>query len=319
MPSSGSAKESLNAAATTVKSQGSFVLDDIRSDGSDQYDVATLALALTNSNIVAEAPSLHIVSSKPESPENEPNADGSNESPGLIEVPEPIVVDTSECFGTATPPENVDLGEQEKESEGCELEDDNCSSGPAPSLVDRTTKAVFEEFFRIQPSRLGGLGAFAVRELKRGETILVERPLLRTTHFQLMVDYHNLSEAAKEAYLGLHGGEGDPFNRVERIKRLNSFIVPGGIAVFEIASRFNHACKSARNVDYQFDDKRGVLSLTVCQDVVPAGAELFINYGGSPIDLYWTYGFRCSCGSCTPLTDEDIRRLKDQEYGIFKW
>jgi hypothetical protein len=53
--------------------------------------------------------------------------------------------------------------------------------------------------------------------------------------------------------------------------------------------------------------------------VVAAGSELFINYGGSPLDLYWTYGFRCGCGGCNPLTDEDIRRLKEQEYGNFKW
>jgi hypothetical protein len=73
-----------------------------------------------------------------------------------------------------------------------------------------------------------------------------------------------------------------------------------------------------RNVQYVFDDERGVLSLTICQDVVPAGTELLLNYGGSPIDLYTTYGFRCACGGCTPLTDEDIRRLKDETYGIFE-
>ncbi len=97
----------------------------------------------------------------------------------------------------------------------------------------------------------------------------------------------------------------------------NRFVVPGGIAIFEIASRFNHACVAARNVQYVFDNERGVLSLTICQDVVPADTELSISYGGSTIGLYSTYGFRCSCGGCTPLTDEDIRKLKDLEYGVF--
>ncbi|KAK3310734.1 uncharacterized protein B0T15DRAFT_489391 [Chaetomium strumarium] len=328
MSSSGFAKESLNAAAISVETQDSSVLNGICSDGSGQHDVATLALTLTNGNVVTEISSPRIVSSKQESSrqesskqeslENEPDAaDGSNEEPDLIGVSEPIAVSTLECSGLATPPMDVTLGEQDKR--GPELEDGNCPSRTLPLLVDKTTKTDFEAFFRIQPSELGGLGAFAVRELKKGETILVERPLLRTTHFRLMVDYHNLSEAAKKTYLGLHGGGGDPFNRVERIKNLNSFVVPGGIAIFEIASRFNHACRLARNVDYKFDDEQGVLSLTISQDVVPAGSELFINYGGSPLDLYWTYGFRCRCGGCTPLTDEDIRRLKEQEYGIFKW
>ncbi|KAL2166914.1 hypothetical protein VTG60DRAFT_2022 [Thermothelomyces hinnuleus] len=84
-------------------------------------------------------------------------------------------------------------------------------------------KAGFEGFFTIRPSKLGGLGAFATRDLRRGETILTERPLLRTTHFRLMLDYYNLSDAAKKTYLSLHGGEdGDRFGRVERVKVLNS-------------------------------------------------------------------------------------------------
>ncbi|KAL2165407.1 hypothetical protein VTH06DRAFT_705 [Thermothelomyces fergusii] len=178
------------------------------------------------------------------------------------------------------------------------------------------SKAGFEEFFTIRPSKLGGLGAFATRELRRGETILTERPLLRTTHFRLMLDYHNLSDAAKKTYLSLHGGEdGDRFGRVERVKVLNSFQVPGGVAIFETASRFNHACPPARNVRYEFDDARGLLSLTVCHDAVPAGAELLISYGGSPAELYSTYGFRCACGGCAPLTDDDIRTLMRRRFG----
>lgn len=95
---------------------------------------------------------------------------------------------------------------------------------------------------------------------------------------------------------------------------LSSFYVPGGIGIFAIAARFNHACPSVRNVQYVFDDERGVLSLTICQDVVGAGTELRINYGGSPVDLYNTYGFVCACGGCTSLTAEDIRLMREAEY-----
>ncbi|KAK3300161.1 uncharacterized protein B0H64DRAFT_437340 [Chaetomium fimeti] len=213
---------------------------------------------------------------------------------------------------TGTPPADVGPEQQEEQPEGY------IAMPPSPAGNVGNVAAGVEDFFKVQRSDLGGLGAFAARELLRGDTILVERPLLRTTHFRLLPDYHKLSDAAKKAYLSLHSGEdGDPFGRIEQIKVLNSFFVPGGIAIFEVASRFNHACPSARNVKYVFDDESGVLTLTICQDVVPAGAELFISYGGSPVELYSTYGFRCACGGCKPLTDEDIKRLKNRAFGTW--
>jgi hypothetical protein len=124
----------------------------------------------------------------------------------IRELLEPIPVGASGGDGTETP-----SPAEEK---------DDCPPAPPPSPADPTqkTKGTFEDFFEIRPSKLGGLGAFAVRELKRNEIILVERPLLRTTHFRLMLDYCNLSEAKKKAYLSLHGAEdGDRFTRVERI------------------------------------------------------------------------------------------------------
>jgi hypothetical protein len=53
--------------------------------------------------------------------------------------------------------------------------------------------------------------------------------------------------------------------------------------------------------------------------VVPAGTELSVSYGSSTVDLYSTYGFRCACGGCTPLTDDDIRRLEGFSYGNWDW
>lgn len=101
-------------------------------------------------------------------------------------------------------------------------EEEDRTPPPPPPSPEPAARASFEEFFDIRPSRLGGLGAFAVRELRRGQTILVERPLLRTTHFRLLPDFHKLSETAREAFLSLHSGEGDRFSKVERIKKLNS-------------------------------------------------------------------------------------------------
>lgn len=108
-------------------------------------------------------------------------------------------------------------------------------------------------------------------------------------------------------------GQGSPNLENFRLTS-NRFRVPGGIGIFAIAARFNHACAPVRNVRYAFDGEREVIKLTVCQDEVSAGTELLINYGGSPADLYTTYGFVCSCGGCSSLTEEDIRIMKELEY-----
>ena len=154
--------------------------------------------------------------SRQEVPERERREDGSYVDQAPIELADflfpsdPVV---AEDGGAETPAGSGSADQQEEEDR---------TPPPPPPSPEPAARASFEEFFKIQPSRLGGLGAFAVRELRRGETILVERPLLRTTHFQLLPDFHKLSEAAREAFLSLHSGEGDRFSRVERIKNLNS-------------------------------------------------------------------------------------------------
>ncbi len=166
-------------------------------------------------------PPLLIALPRQEVQEPERQDDGGDEGQDPIAVTElvaPIEPGISEGAGTQSPPENGGTSGQEEEDP---LDQGNCPPPPPPSPVSPAKKG-FEEFFQIRPSRLGGLGCFAARELRRGQTILVEPPLLRTTNFRLMPDYHKLSEAAKKAFLSLHGGDGDPFSRVERIQRLNS-------------------------------------------------------------------------------------------------
>jgi hypothetical protein len=177
----------------------------------------------SNESVAAGISQLSIGSSKQEPPKREPRREG-NENPEPTLLPEPAITGTPEGSGAATSPSGGGSSSQDEDvAGGWDPRDEEYPVAPPPSPADRKTAAGFEQFFRIQPSRLGGLGAFAVRELKRGETILVEKPILRTTHFRLMPDYHSLSEEAKRVYLSLHGGEdGDPFSRVERIKSLNS-------------------------------------------------------------------------------------------------
>jgi hypothetical protein len=151
------------------------------------------------------------------SPKPDAQLDEGEEDQDLSEVTDPTSASTAEDDAAGSFPLGDSSDEDEEPTVG------TIAPPPSPAGSTRSSSASPEDFFKIQPSELGGLGAFAVRELHRGETILVERPLLRTTHFQLMLDYYNLSDAAKQAYLSLHGADdGDRFSRVERIKQLNS-------------------------------------------------------------------------------------------------
>lgn len=108
---------------------------------------------------------------------------------------------------------------QSSTSDGERVQPDRPDS-PSSSLEN--SPGATDSPFRIGNSHLGGLGIFATRELKRDEIVWKEAPLLRTTHTSLMMDYSNLSDAAKKAYLSLRGAEGeDRFTRVEMIKQLN--------------------------------------------------------------------------------------------------
>jgi hypothetical protein len=80
------------------------------------------------------------------------------------------------------------------------------------------------------------------------------------------------------------------------------------LGVFEIASRFNHACKPKLNVMYHFDQRRDVMVFSVTKDV-KAGEELLVSYGAQPMQLYQTYGFRCQCGGCRGVTDAEIEAV----------
>ncbi|KAK0617850.1 hypothetical protein B0T17DRAFT_509442 [Bombardia bombarda] len=158
----------------------------------------------------------------------------------------------------------------------------------------------YEYFFEIRKSKLGGLGAFAVRDLEFNEVILMEKPILKTTHSFFPRDFYKLNADDQGIFMTLN---------------TNSFLVPGGIAVFAIASRFNHACEPKRNVKYAYDNRHGVITFAVCDYLIPAGTELLVTYGGSPASLYHNYGFRCVCGGCKTLTDKDIEALHAEQWG----
>ncbi|KAM7193576.1 hypothetical protein V8F20_008349 [Naviculisporaceae sp. PSN 640] len=173
----------------------------------------------------------------------------------------------------------------------------------------------YQSYFEIKKSPVGGLGAFAVRDLFKGDIILMEAPILRTTGLGLFQDFRALDKDTQQIYLSLHAVEAQGVHKIERIRRANAFDIPGGIAILAIGSRFNHGCGAKRTVSYIYDPDRNVMVFEICADYVPAGQELLVKYGSSPLQLFRSFGFRCQCGGCEGVSDEDIRRLRAEEMG----
>ena len=168
--------------------------------------------------------------------------------------------------------------------------------------------------FVIRPSALGGLGAFALRELCRGEHILVEEPLFRTTLFHMPHELDKLAPEKRAQFDALTGHHPDPnASTAERIWTANTFEAGPMEAIFSLASRFNHACTPRNNIGYHFDRRKSVLIMTAIKKI-PAGTELLITYGKSPSELFLRFGFRCVCGACSGFT-EDMSR----EHQLKNW
>lgn len=76
---------------------------------------------------------------------------------------------------------------------------------PLPLTPLPTIDIIFEnEHFAVKRSKIAGWGAFAVRELKRGDRILVEKPLFTANNTTLFKDFDKLSQPLREIALGLH-------------------------------------------------------------------------------------------------------------------
>jgi SET domain-containing protein len=88
-----------------------------------------------------------------------------------------------------------------------------------------------------------------------------------------------------------------------------SFQTKDGVAIFSVASRFNHACRKAVNLLYTIKND-GRIVIWAKKDI-RKGTELSICYGGMPDQLLLSYGFRCACGGCVPLTDRQADAIKN--------
>ncbi|KAK3950302.1 hypothetical protein QBC32DRAFT_326250 [Pseudoneurospora amorphoporcata] len=215
------------------------------------------------------------------------------------------------------------LGDVEPEKSSSEK--DGKYDGPVIAIPDTPDYHPYSENFQICLSKHGGFGTFAIRDLRIGEVILIEKPLLRTARDSFYADFLKLSGEDQETFMRLYtppgnykSRDGSDYNHIRAIVAANSFAIPpyvnnNIISVYNVASRLNHACQPVANVFYDFDGQNPNPIRMTTSKVVKAGSELFISYGGHPMSLYERYGFRCCCGGCEGVTDQDLAIKKKRE------
>ena len=179
----------------------------------------------------------------------------------------------------------------------------------------------------------GGIGAFATRDLKRGEVLLREAPIVQTTMERLEADVAALDDRRRKQLFSLCDwratAAGAPKTALG-VFQANGYPAPfagggDGAAVFLAFSRFNHGC--APNVHHAWDPARREKVVFAARDV-PRGAELLTNYvdpcaarADRRAALEARFGFACACAVCG-LADpapSDARRtaLADLDASIF--
>lgn len=102
--------------------------------------------------------------------------------------------------------------------------DDNGSLPTAPPNTPAEDRIWWSnDYFLIRRSALGGLGAFAAKDLKYGDRILVEKPLLRTINWDFSNKYEELSDEDRQLFHTLHKFSANPdAHDIEKIRRANS-------------------------------------------------------------------------------------------------
>ena len=177
------------------------------------------------------------------------------------------------------------------------------------------------DMFAIRPSALGGMGCFALRDIYRGDHLLVERPLLRTNLLHLFHELERLTPAQRAQYDALHAWHPDPrASRAEQIWTANTFVAGELEGLFVVASRFNHACSLSpkQNVGYRYDRQHNVLVMTAVARIA-VGTELLISYGKSAQMLKDRFGFTCGCGACETSGESSTKLLTADELYKRMW
>lgn len=89
--------------------------------------------------------------------------------------------------------------------------------------TDKLPPHSYQHYYEIRPSAKGGFGAFAVRDIKKDQLILLEKPFLRSTPFIVLRDVYDLPREAKELFMNLaHDPNVDKWTLVDHIRQRNA-------------------------------------------------------------------------------------------------
>lgn len=180
--------------------------------------------------------------------------------------------------------------------------------------------------FTLKPSPGKGWGAFATRPIKKGETILHEKPLyILRNHpeeiffpWDIMKAYQQLKPKDKQIFqaLGQAMGVGLGLLDMVKIHELNQFDIKNDngcreSALYPLHSRFNHSCvPNSRLYERHMDDTDTRIAI----ENIPAGEEITFCYSRNlqfmtALERHQDLEFTCTCKACLPGTP--FQRLSD--------
>jgi hypothetical protein len=142
--------------------------------------------------------------------------------------------------------------------------------------------------YEIRPIDGKGLGVFAKRDLKRNDTILVERPVVQPPNHMSMP----AEESVQQAIMAL-----TPTDSSFRSKYQRNNV--GRLCL--TFSRVNHDCIG--NSYHTYDNEKGLI-LLVANHAIPAEDEITYSYTFQTLHAEalrkhaTSWGFRCACRAC---------------------
>ncbi|KAK0434234.1 SET domain-containing protein [Armillaria borealis] len=191
------------------------------------------------------------------------------------------------------------------------------------SLSPESQTAPSEQMYFVKDAGDKGLGAFAARDIQRGDLILAEKPLLpfpghSPSRTELLLAMDKISPKDLLVFLSLKNAHSHD-DTVYDIYRTNAF-ADGGIVIQ--ASRFNHSCRpNARYSYHEETNRQRIFALAN----IPKGEEIFVTYLASrnvygatrnqrQMALRVKHNFVCSCAACglsrQLSLESDRRRLE---------
>ncbi|KAK0492532.1 SET domain-containing protein [Armillaria luteobubalina] len=190
-------------------------------------------------------------------------------------------------------------------------------------LSPEIRNAPAKQMYFVKDAGDKGLGAFAARDIERGDLILAEKPLLpfpdnEPSRTELLRAIDKITPKDLLVFLSLKNAHSHE-DMIYGICRTNAF--PGGGIVIQ-TSRFNHSCRpNARYSYHEATNRQRIFALAH----IPKGEEIFVSYLSSrnvygatrdqrQMVLRAKHNFICSCAACglsRPLSlESDRRRLE---------